>query len=129
MNFIDKDDVLNLIEEKFDDDDKILLLKSIGRFEQAHDLYEFLDYDGRLHELIDSSIDIWNYDLRKWSVDNYEYIEIALEEGLLEGVTDFHKLIQMGQCVAAQNEMYEVVQEVFREKNHLLFNKGGEVAS
>lgn len=119
MNFVDKSDVVDLMEEKLNGDE---------RLEQAHDLYDLLEYDGSLHELIDMSIDIYYFDLRKWSVDNYAYIEDAMEEGLLEGVTDFHKLIQGGQYVAARQEMYQVVEEIFEEQKGKLFNKEEEVA-
>lgn len=119
MNFVDKSDVVDLMEEKLNGDE---------RLEQAHDLYEFLDYDGSLHEMIDSSIDIYLYSLRVWSVDNWYYIEEATQQGLLEGVTDFHKVIQAGQYVAAQEKMYQVVEEIFEEQKGKLFNKEEEVA-
>lgn len=119
MNFIHKNDVLDLIEEKVQGDEI---------FDDAYDLFDLLEYDGSLHELIDSSIDIYYFDLRKWSVDNWSHIEDAMEEGLLEGVTDFHKIIQGGQYVAARQEMYQVVEEIFEEQKGKLFNKEEEVA-
>ena len=66
-----------------------------------------MDYDGSLHELIDGKIDIYNYDLREWSVDNYEYVEQAMEEGLTGDETDFHKLIQCGQYVYYSEQVNE----------------------
>ena len=45
-----------------------------------------------------------------------------------EGVTDFHKVIQAGQYVAAQEKMYQVVEEIFEEQKGKLFNKEEEVA-
>ena len=38
-----------------------------------------------------------------------------MEEGLCEGVTDFHKLIQMGQYVYYRNEANEALEEIFNE--------------
>ena len=81
-------DIKDLIKEKS---------LNLSDFTDQYDLRDTLDYDGSLHELIDSAIDIYYYDLRKWAVDNYDEIEEAMEEGLAEGVTDFHKLIQIGQ--------------------------------
>lgn len=101
-----KQEVLDLIKQKNVD---------INDWDDAHELYEALDYDGSLHELIDSSIDIYYYDLRKWSVENYSYIEDAIEEGLCEGVSDFHKLIQVGQYMYYSEQMREVIEEVFNE--------------
>jgi len=70
---------------------------NLSDFTDQHDLRDTLDYDGSLHGLIDIAIDIYYYDLRKWAVDNYDEIEEAMEEGLTLDVTDFHKLIQIGQ--------------------------------
>ena len=89
--------------------------------ESPSELYDMLDFCGSLHSLIDSAIDIYNYDLRKWVVDNYNYIEDAMEEGLCEGVTDFHKLIQIGQYHMYQQEMYQCVEAIF-EQLEQLFN-------
>ena len=81
----------------------------------SHDLYEALDYDGALHELIDGMIDIYYYDIRKWAADNYGYVEDAIEEGLTEGVTDYHQLIQIGQYIYYRNEANEAIEEIYKE--------------
>jgi hypothetical protein len=81
-------DIQDLIKEK---------QLNLSDYEDQYELRDALDYNGELHGLIDSAIDIYYYDLRKWAVDNYDEIEEAMEEGLAEGVTDFHKLIQIGQ--------------------------------
>jgi hypothetical protein len=70
---------------------------NLSDFTDQYDLRDTLDYDGSLHGLIDRAIDIYYYDLRKWAVDNYDEIEEAMEEGLTADITDFHKLIQIGQ--------------------------------
>ena len=108
-----KDDLLDLLERNTEKDEV---------FAEAYDLYEHLDYDGSIHEIVESYIDIYYYDLRKWAVDNYNYIEDALEEGLAEGVTDFHKLIQIGQYVQLQQESHESIKELFSEYDGVLFN-------
>lgn len=83
-----KHDLKDLISEKLTGDET---------FTDCWDLYEHLDYDGSVHELIDSNIDIYYYSLRQWAVDNWAYVEDAISEGLTEGCTDYHKLIQWGQ--------------------------------
>jgi len=88
----------------------------------SHDLFEHLDYDGGIHQLIDSSVDIYYYDLRKWAVDNYGFIEQAMEEGLCEGVTDFHALIQYGQYVQLSEEAREIIDDLYTEYDGKLFN-------
>jgi len=86
----------------------------LNDFADHHDLYQKLDYDGSLHEIVDGNIDIYYYDLRKWAVENYNYIDDAIEEGLCEG-SDFHKQIQSGQYVKLNEEMNEVVEKIFKE--------------
>jgi hypothetical protein len=107
------------------EDIKDLLLNNIDKtdeFDDAHELYEHLDYDGSVHEIVDGAIDIYYYDLRKWCVNNYDYIERGLEEGFCEGVTDFHKLIQIGQYVQLDEMARQMVEELFKEYNGKLFN-------
>ena len=86
----DYSDLIELINNKLDND-------NIEDVTGYYELRDIIDYDGSLHELIDGSIDLYNYDLRVWAVDNYDYVELAIDEGLTEGVNDFHKLIQAGQ--------------------------------
>jgi len=86
-------------------------------FEGAWDLYNHLEYDGSVHELVDSYIDIYNDSLREWAVDNYHYVERAIDEGLCEGVTDFHQLIQSGQYVYYRDLAAECIEELFTEYN------------
>jgi hypothetical protein len=105
--------LLEVIDYKGDDVDIDIII-------DAQSIYEELDYDGSLHERIDGLIDIYYHSLREWSVYNYGYIEEAIEEGLCEGVFDFHKLIQMGQYMYYREEMNEAVQELFNEVQEML---------
>ena len=85
------------------------------------DFSEVIDYledndsnciSDNIMELSDSMIDIYYYDLRAWSVDNYGYIEDAISEGLTNMENpDFHKMIQSGQYLAFSNEFYEMINE------------------
>jgi len=115
-----KDELKELIIDNIDKHDDI---------QDSHDLYETLDYSGGVHEIIDSHIDIYNYDLRQWAVDNYNFIEDAMDEGLAEGVTDFHKLIQCGQYVALTQDAWQYMEELFNEYNGVLFNVEEEVTA
>ena len=87
----------------------------LADMESSHDLQEALDYDGRLHEIIDGNIDIYYYDIRKWAVDNWEFVEDAIEGGLCEGVSDYHQLIQIGQYVALSAEASDIVESVYND--------------
>jgi len=107
------------------EDIKDLMLNNVQTddvFADSGELYDHLDYSGGVHEIIDSSIDIYYYDLRKWAVDNYDFIEQAMEEGFCEGVTDFHRLIQCGQFVQLSEEAREIIDDLFTEHNGKLFN-------
>ena len=80
----------------------------------SSDLYDFLDYDGQLHERIDGAIDIYYYSLRQWAVENYNYIDDALEEGITDG-NDFHQLIQSGQYCYYREEANNAIELIFDE--------------
>ena len=99
----DYSDLIDLIDNKLNND-------NIEDITAYHNLIDLIDYDGSLHELIDGEIDLYNYDLRVWAVDNYDYVELAIEEGLTEGVTDYHKLIQIGQYCYYRKHYHEAVE-------------------
>jgi hypothetical protein len=65
------------------------------------DITEMLDNindDGKLDELVDANIDIYYTSIRQWSVDNWEYVEQAIDDGLVDTDNyDYHKAIQSGQ--------------------------------
>ena len=98
--FLDKTDLQDLLSDQ--------------KFGDFQELIDWLEDDSSdiIIELSDSKVDIYYYDLRKWSVDNYNYIEDAIAEfGVDEKNTDYHKMIQMGQYLAYSNEFYTLVQE------------------
>ena len=82
---------------------------------EVHGIIDSMDYSGELHEIIDSQIDIYYYDLRKWAVDNYDYCEKAIDEGLTDG-SDYHAMIQAGQYVYYQREAYEYIEELYNDE-------------
>lgn len=77
-----------------------------------------LDYNGACHEQIDGMIDIYYYELRKWAMDNYAWIEQAIENGICDG-TDFHKSIQCGQYEYYNDQFYSALSELVSEINNL----------
>ena len=85
--------------------------------------YSDIEYDSLhndacdyIHELADGRVDIYYYNIRKWAVDNWEYVEYAMEEGLADGVNDYHKLIQIGQYYKEERDLrddtYAVIAEI-----------------
>ena len=98
--FLDKTDLQDLLSgQKF------------GDFQELIDWLED-DSSDMISELSDSKVDTYYYDLRKWSVDNYNYIEDAIAEfGVDEKNPEYHALISQGQYYAYSNEFYTLVQE------------------
>ena len=98
--FLDKTDLQDLLSNQ-----------KFGDFQELVDWLED-DASDMISELADSKVDIYYYDLRKWSVDNYNYIEDAISEfGVDTENPDFHKMIQSGQYLAYSNEFYTLVSE------------------
>ena len=93
---------------------------NLNDYTESYELTDALDYDGSLHEIIDGFIDVYYYNIRKWAVENWEYVEQAIEEGLCKGVTDYHKLIQSGQYCYYHEQANEAIEEIFEEHS----NKG-----
>tara|TARA_B110000093_G_scaffold176834_1_gene212863 strand:+ start:558 stop:926 length:369 start_codon:yes stop_codon:yes gene_type:complete len=116
-----KADIKELMDEKLMDGNN-----EYGyTFGDAWELYEHLDYSGGVHEIIDSSIDIYYYDLRKWAVDNYQFIEDAIAEGMWERggrPTDYYKLIQAGQYMRLREDAERYVEELYAEHDGIAFN-------
>ena len=88
----------------------------LSEYSDSHDLYSAIDYDGTMHEIIDGQIDIYYYSLRQWAVDNYDYIEQAVDEGLVDTTEfDYHKAIQAGQYCYYSEQAKEIVEQIFEE--------------
>lgn len=84
--------------------------------------YTDIDYDSlhieafdRVHELADGRVEIYYYKIRQWAVDNWTYVEDAMDEGLAEGVTDYHKLIQIGQYYKHEQYLRENLYNLLEE--------------
>ena len=98
--FLDKTDLQDLISNQ-----------KFGDFQELVDWLED-DASAMISELAGSKVYIYNYNLRKWSVDNYKYIEDAISEFEVDTENpDFHKMIQSGQYLAYSNEFYTLVSE------------------
>lgn len=89
---------------------------SIEDLQASLDLGEFGDqiteYTGNIgdafSEIADSAIDIYTYDLLKWLPDNYEWLEEAGAQGLLEGCKgDLIKMTQAAEYECFTQDMYD----------------------
>ena len=87
-------------------------------------LYEYDEIEGEafydcvwdfIMELADSRVDIYYYNLRQWAVDNWEYVEDAMDEGLTEDIKDHHKLIQIGQYYKHEQDLREDLHYLMEE--------------
>jgi len=96
-----KEEILSIINDNFS-------------YNGLYNLIDFLEYgindNGAICELIDDYKDIYYYDLRLWAVDNYKYIEDALEE--FGTSKDYHRDIQMGQYLYYSEEIYNCIDEM-----------------
>jgi len=113
-------DYLKELENKIDDNklksdifEKINYdLKEIENKEFNQEVFDnYLDEfnnDGSINEIINSNIDIYYYALRLWAVDNYDWIEQAIEE-ICTGETDFHKMISYGQYLYFYDQAYDII--------------------
>ena len=81
---------------------------------EVYDIIDAMDYSGELHAIIDGEIDIYYHDLRQWAVDNWEYCEDAMNEGICDG-TDYHAMIQAGQFMKYSEDANEYITELFEE--------------
>ena len=107
------------------DELKDLIIETIEKdqdFKTPHCLYEALDYSGLVHEVICSNLDIYNYDLRKWAVDNWHWVDEALDQGIHTENTNYHDLIKWGQYMALQDEANGYMDELFHELSGTYFN-------
>jgi len=106
-------DMLREVLGNIEVDDDITIDEIIEHLEPSD-----LDYSGACHEQIDSMIDIYNYDLRKWAVDNWEWCEQAVENGLTDG-TDYHKMIQCGQYEYYNDQFYSALDDLTSELENI----------
>mgnify|MGYP000864312793 FL=1 len=88
----------------------------VEHFKEAHELHSHFENEFHLYEYVDGMVDIYNYDLRMWAVDQWEWVEDAVEEGLYEG-SDYHKMIMAGQYQYYSHAAMEAVWELFDDIN------------
>ena len=77
--------------------------------EDAVDYVNGADYIGdALQEAADGMVDIYNYNLLHWLPDNYEWLEEADAQGLLDGCKgDLMKMTQMAQYECYSQDLYD----------------------
>lgn len=77
--------------------------------------YDADDIGDRFGDVADGNVDIYFHDLLKWLPDNYEWIEEAEAQGLLEGAKgDLIKMTQMAQYVCFTQDMYDHKEDIVR---------------
>ena len=108
-----KEDIREVIDLQVEPDESI---------ENAKELYERLNFDGSMDSIIESNIDIYYYDLRKWAVDNWHWVEDALAEGFCGGVTDYHQLIHAGQYMSLMSDVRVAIAQLYKELDGVAFN-------
>lgn len=73
------------------------------------------DVTDRFHDVADENVDLYNHDLLQWLPDNYEWIEEAEAQGLLEGTKgDIFKMIQMAQYECFTQDMFDHQEDIVR---------------
>ncbi len=96
-----KTEILEVIEYNFDDNGLSKLISF---------LQDTINDNGAIDEMIDNKIDIYYHNLRQWFVDNYDYVDQAVDEfGKSE---DIHKDIQMGQYLYYSELVYESINDM-----------------
>lgn len=61
-----------------------------------------------ISEIADNNVSLDNYDLLEWVPDNSEYVERAVDEfGIDSNNFDFFKLLQQGQYIQIEEEIYD----------------------
>ena len=72
----------------------------------------FADYDQGyicdiVSEIADFHVDIYYSDLWEWAADNYEWVETAINDGLVDTRSfDIHKAMQCGQFMQIEDDIY-----------------------
>ena len=75
---------------------------AISELKDHYSLYEKLDYDGTVHEIIESNIDIYYYNLRQWAVDNWKYVEDGRKAGKMPPIQSIYEWIQNKRSVQSK---------------------------
>lgn len=70
-----------------------------------------------ISEIADNNVDIYNRDLLEWAKDNYGYIEEVVEEfGVDSKNFNFMRLIQQGQWLCNEQELYENLEDNLKNR-------------
>lgn len=119
---VDYSDVKAMKEELME------ILKDVGAMEDAKEclfsweLREILEGNNLcLSEYADGWVDIYNHDLRKWAVDNWNWVEEAFLQGVADGYAEadhcYHRAIMAGQYVYYSAAAAEALEEIFKDIN------------
>lgn len=93
---------------------------------------DIISYDsGYIGDIIttiaDNNVSIYKYELLDWATDNSSYIEDSVKEfGINEKAFDFFRLIQQGQFLSNENELYDCLKDIvlYRLYSYIVSNLG-----
>ena len=98
---------------------KELLAEYYASVEDMNDAIENDEISDAVHEIADNLIDIYYHDIYKSCSKVADYVSQAQEEGLLEGVTELYKMIQIGQYYYYIEQLNEAREELEEELEEL----------
>lgn len=81
--------------------------------EQVTDYDNTIDLSDAFSEIADNNVDIYYSDLLKWLPENYEWLEEADSQGLLDGAKgDLIKMTQLAQYVCYEQDLYDHMDDI-----------------
>ena len=89
----------------------------VEHFDEAHELHSHFENEFHLYEYIDGMVDIYNYDLRIWAVDQWAVGGGCRGSGTVCLGSDYHKMIMAGQYQYYSHAAMEAIWELFDDIN------------
>lgn len=84
-------------------------------FDEFTDVVVNLDEYGNIHECVDGAVPIYNHELLEWAKDNYEYVDDAKRDGLIDASADLIQQLQGGYYFQLDRVVRDLLDE-FRDK-------------
>ncbi len=95
--------------------DDILDLLNNYEFDTIKDILDCIENDigNSIFERADSDVEVYNWNLRCWIVENYNFLEDAISEGLVAvDKFDFHRAIMAAQFLMYERGYYEAMEDL-----------------
>ena len=88
----------------------------VTEYADADGVESMLAHNGRLNEIIESKVDIYYYDRRAWAVENWEWVEEAIDAGHVDTSNiDYHDAIEAGQYLFWSEKARWSIDIIFEE--------------